>query len=365
MKKSITLSLCLVLLAGSACMRQDLPQKGRVVLEFSIGQPETRANITPGVTGPEDGGAIFVSAGTPDLNILISNSSGDIVARYPDSNPADGPSSGCEINDAQTRATVTFSGLDPGEYMVYAVANTSGGVWGAPANQAAWDAISTATALEALTLSHGSDPRPSVTDRMPLSASGPLTVASTGNGEVGLELLRCAARVSVQFENVTSGNLVLGDSSDEENNVTIDISSINPTEGRLIPPSSGDDVSGTLGTLAMSAGSVIIPKGETATLSETSYFVFPSVAPAGTYYCSANFSWTQTTGEIVTSGSYSHTPSPENPGLRVHDKKSSDIPALGRNQHITILIRIANNSDISFNFIVSNWEVKTEKVAFD
>lgn len=359
-KAFISLAALLALLAGSACTRQDPLPTGEVKLTFSVGQPETRA-ITPGVTGPADGGAILCTGtGTildpyvPDLYIFIADSEGDIVARYP------GPTASCDVeDDAPTEATVSFSGMTAGEYTVYAIANTDGGVWGAPANKTAWDTITTATALEALTLNHGSDTHPLVTDRMPLSAVGPLTVQSTGNGEVSLELLRCVAGVKVQFENATSGKL-------DFTSVSLSIGNINPTQGKLIPPASGDDTSGTPETLSMSAASLEIPKGETALLSASTYFVFPSVAPGGTYYCyPVTFSWTQTTPSsgdpVVTSGSYTS----EAPGLRIHDKKSQDIPSLLRNQLITIQIRIANNRNVSFNFIVTDWSKKQEKVWFD
>lgn len=358
-KAFISLAALLALLAGTACTRQDPLPTGEVTLRFSVGLPETRAT-TPGVTGPADGGAIFCTGeGTaqnpyvPDLHILIFNSEGNIAAHYP------GATSSCDVNAARTEATVSFSGMTAGEYTVYAVANTGTGVWGAPANQTAWDAITTETALRALTLNHGSDPQPVVSDRMPLSASGTLTVQATGNGEVSLELLRCVAGVKVQFENATSGKLDL-------TSVSLSIGSINPTQGKLIPPASGDDVSGDLQTLTMSASSLAIPKGETALLSASTYFVFPSVASGGTYYCHpVTFSWTQTTPSsgdpVVTSGSYTS----EAPGLRIHDKKSADIPSLLRNQLITIQIRIANNRDVSFNFVVNDWSTKQEKVWFD
>ena len=362
-KAFISLAALLALLAGSACTRQDPLPTGEVKLTFSVGQPETRANIVPGKTGPEDGGKIIIKEDTtPDLYIFVASNSSPrtIVARYPDN-----VHSSCTINDAHTKATVTITGIPAGEYTVYAIANTNGGVWGAPANKAAWDAISTATALEALTLNHAvdydedevNDPRPLVIDRMPLSASGPLTVQSTGNGEVSLELLRCVAGVKVQFENATSGKLDL-------TSVSLSIGNINPTQGKLIPPASGDDVSGEKQTLYMSAASLEIPKGEIALLSASTYFVFPSVAPGGTYYCHpVTFSWTQTPPVPGTSGIGSY--SSQDPGLRIHDKKSQDIPALLRNQLITIQIRIANNANVSFNFVVADWSTKQERVWFD
>lgn len=361
-KAFISLAALLALLAGTACTRQDPLPTGEVTLRFSVGLPETRAT-TPGVTGPADGGAIFCTGeGTaqnpyvPDLHILIFNSEGNIAAHYP------GATSSCDVNAARTEATVSFSGMTAGEYTVYAIANTGGGVWGAPANQGAWDAITTETALRDLTLNHGSDLQPVVSDRMPLSAYGHLTVQATGNGEVSLELLRCVAGVKVQFENATSGKLDL-------TNVSLSIGNINPTGGKLIPPASGDDVSGTLQALSMSVASLEIPKNQTALLTASPYFVFPSVAPGGTYYCyPVTFSWTQTTPNpgdtpdpVVTSGSYTSVA----PGLRIHDKKSADIPSLLRNQLITIQIRIANNRDVSFNFVVDDWSTKQEKVWFD
>lgn len=347
-----------------SCNRTEQPT-GTVTLDFTIGDVVTRAT-TPGDGDPEDGGGIlFVDADdnpetpdTPDLVILIENNSTHAISkRYLGANSGDAVASYVE-DTKQKRLQVQFTGLSAGEYTVYAVANTGGGSVWLPSTYFSTISASSLNSLQFSALT-GTD-RPTVIDRMPLSAKGSLTVQSTGNGSVSLELLRCVAKVTVKFKNVTGGTLSL-------RNVNFYISDMNPKWGYLIPPAGTDSPSsaGDFRPLVMSAeGPVSIV--EDGTEIPGTYYVFPSQAQGGIYYCSASFKWKLNEGEEQEyKNGYYATPSDPLKGLRVFDKNYDDVPALLRNQHLTIEIRIGEGSDVSFNFIVGDWEPKTESVEFN
>lgn len=349
------ISLCImsVLLVMGSCTRTEQPT-GTVTLDFSIGDVVTRAT-TPGDGNAADGGGIAFDGGNPDLVILIENNSTHAISkRYLGANTVDAVATFVE-DTKQKRLQVQFTGLSAGEYTVYAVANTGGGsVW----LTSDFSSI-TASALNSKTFtSLGGATRPTVTDRMPLSAKGSLTVQSTGNGSVSLELLRCVAKVTVKFKNVTGGTLSLKD-------INFYISDMNPTWGYLIPPAGTDSPTsaGDFRPLEMSAaGPISIEDG---TAIPGTYYVFPSQAQGGIYYCSASFTWKLNEGdEQAYENGYYATSDPLK-GLRVFDKNYEDIPALLRNQHLTIEIRIGEGRDVSFNFIVGDWEEKTESVEFN
>ena len=350
------ISLCatLVLLVLGSCTQTEQPT-GTVTLDFSIGDVVTRAT-TPGDGNAADGGGIAFDGGNPDLVILIENNSTHAISkRYLGANTVDAVATFVE-DTKQKRLQVQFTGLSAGEYTVYAVANTGGGsVW---LTSTYFDSIG-ASALNSKTFtSLGGATRPTVTDRMPLSAKGSLTVQSTGNGSVSLELLRCVAKVTVKFKNVTGGTLSLKD-------INFYISDMNPTWGYLIPPAGTDSPTsaGDFRPLEMSAaGPISIEDG---TAIPGTYYVFPSQAQGGIYYCSASFTWKLNEGDEQTYENGYYATSDPLKGLRVFDKNYEDIPALLRNQHLTIEIRIGEGSDVSFNFIVGDWEPKTESVEFN
>lgn len=367
------ISLCttLVLLVLASCARTEQPISGTVTLTFTTGDIATRAT-TPGDGNPVDGGGIlFLDADanvetpdTPDLVILIENNSTHTISkRYLGSNPMDG-SVAYEESTKQKRLQVKFTDLDPGEYTVYAVANTNNGsVWFSPNTD--FTTI-TAPSLNTLTFTPLTDSnRPTVSDRMPLSAKGSLTVQSSGNGSVSLELLRCVAKVTVKFKNVTGDNLYLKD-------VNFYISDMNPKWGYLIPPEGTDSPTsaGDFRPLLMSAASQVTIAAD-GTPIEGTYYVFPSRAQGGIYYCSASFSWKiikagepEPDWATYTNGYYTDPEHPER-GLRVFDEYFEDVPALLRNQHLTIETRIGEGSDVSFNFVVGDWVSKTESVEFN
>lgn len=350
------ISLCamLVLFGLGSCTRTEQPT-GTVTLTFSIEDVVTRAT-TPGDGNPVDGGGIAFDGDNPDLVILIENNSTHATKRYLGTNSGDAVASYVE-DSKQKRLQVQFTGLSAGEYTVYAVANTGGGSVWLPSTNFSTISASSLNSLRFTSLSDNN--RPTVSDRMPLSAKGSLTVQSTGNGSVSLELLRCVAKVTVRFKNVTGGTLSLRD-------LDFYISDMNPKWGYLIPPAGTDSPS-----LASDFRPLLMhddgPRSilESGTEISGTYYVFPSQAQGGIYYCSASFTWTLNGGDEQTYKNGYYATSDPLKGLRVFDKNYEDIPSLLRNQHLTIEIRIGEGSDVSFNFIVDDWEEKTESVEFN
>lgn len=357
----------LVMCCWMSCIHQELP-KGEVNLIFAVGDPVTRA-VTPGDGNPADGGGIAFDGDNPDLVVLITKMESGIetiISSYVRGTSTNASATILSGDNKQKQIQVTFTGIDAGDYSVYAIANTKNGdgsVWGAPSN---WDV----DALSSL-LNDNPNARPTVPNgRMPLSAKGSLTVRSSGSGSVSLELLRCVSKVTVKFSNVTGGRLDLS-------NVMLYINDMNPTKGYLIPPSSGADspiLSEDFRPLEMSADAMnnIL---ETGSEVSGTYYVFPSAAQGGTYYCSTSFNYTITpTSGDPESGSFKNgyylfeapaTSGDYTKGLRVHNSHGQDIPALQRNQHLTIEIRIGKGESVSFNFIVANWAEKVETISFE
>lgn len=341
-KLLISLSVVLVLWAGAACTRPLEQPVGTssVELNFTIGEPLTRA-VTPGNGDVADGGGIYQENGVPDLKIFILGG-GNVVARY----PGTGPGTGTLTFVSDTKATVKFTGLvNNATYRVYAFANTGSEltVNGSPD----WNTIATKDELDALVYTALTENNlPSVGDRMPLSAKGTISVDSSGSGSVDLELLRSLAKIQVTFKNLTGSLLTL-------TNCNASITSINPTQGYVFQPA-GDDFTGTRRPLTFSEQTL-----EDITLEGTKSLVplvvFPSTAELQggyrRYLCNISFS--------VGDDSYSF------PNLPVHNSLSQDITSLGRNQFLKIEVRISKGQDISFNFVVANWEEKSESVTFD
>ncbi len=181
---------------------------------------------------------------------------------------------------------------------------------------------------------------------MPLSAKGTLSVNSSGNGQVDLDLLRCVAKIEITFKNLTGNALSL-------TNCNITLNSINPNSGYLFPRSE-NDATGTIRDLALASGEPLTftRTGDDQTQTVGPMLVFPSVAPAspGYYKCNVSFTYNET------AMSFSDLP--------VHDSKSQNILSLARNQYLKIEIRISNETNISFNFEVRDWTSKTEAVTF-
>ncbi len=325
--------LFLVTLALSAlvsCERMPAPTGG-VTLRFSTGDPVTRAG--DGVVA--DGGGIFLTDGQPDLKILLVNQAGSVVARY--------PGDGLFQNATSTDATVRFPYVPQGNYTVYAAANLGSTL---SVDGVDWSTISTKAELDALlfTALPGST-SPTVGDRMPLSAVGTLSVNGSSNGYVALDLLRCVSKVEVIFKNLTGNDLTI-------ENCDITLEDINPSTGYLFAPAT-NDVAGTARDLTLTQGATLnFDTSANREQSAGTQLVFPSLAPdsPGRYNCAISFSV----------GGFSKQFS----DLPIHDWQSRDIVSLKRNQYLKIVIRISNETSISFNFEVSEWTEKTELIEF-
>ena len=346
-----TMLILLLSLLGVSCTRQEMPG-GTLRIVFETGAFQTKADPTPA-----DGDAISITAGVPDLVILIArNSTGGIVATYPDGPVIDGALEGAP---AATETSVSFSGLTGGEtYTVYAFANTQG-LWTMKNGETPvpdLTTIETAAAVEALQF------RPTEDDgdagngaedldanghllrkgnRLPLSAKGETTLTNAGNGEISLALKRCVAKVTAVFENQYGEDLTLTTFSNT-------FYHMNPATSYVVPhaedfPVEQEDADD--GDISVTIPSLEI---ETDQTYSSSWYVFPSNGP---YTCDVSFTMADT---------------PHNyPGLQVTDDHARDITQLARNQHLTITTRIGKGKQVSFSFEVSDWKPKTEKVTFN
>ena len=338
---NIWFALTLAIFVGVACREKEMPGEGSVILTFTTGEPLTRAVVDD---DPADGGGIAIDNNVPDLFIAIANYSGNIIATYPGENTECIETSATQIS---IRFTKTLASQDwtSGDYTVYAVANTAGGLWGAPNGSAAWAAVTPASSLDALCFSElSSSDLPTVTDRMPLSAKGTLSVNEYGNGQAELELLRCVAKIGFKFKNETGQALALTD-------CIVTIKAISPTQGYVFPRA--NDAAGTARDLTLINSNLNIGIGVTTELYGN-LLVFPSVAPSQTvgsrYYCDIEF---KINNELK---SFTDLP--------IHDKQSYDILALGRNQYLQIETRINKGLDVSFDFVVNDWNINSEEIIF-
>lgn len=338
-KLLILLSFALTFLVGVTCTQpvEQPAGTGCVMINFSIGEPDTRALGDGNVA---DGGGIYLDNGVPDLKIFILGG-GTVRARYP-GNTATLTSS------SATSASVMFTGLPENTtYTVYAFANTGDSNL-TVADEPDWSTISTMEALNALVFTALTENNPpTVSGRMPLSAKGSLSVDASGNGSVELDLLRALAKVQITFKNLTGSDLTL-------TNCNASITSINPTQGYVFQPT-GDDLVGTCRTLTFGTKTLSDISASEGEASLDPLLVFPSVAEIQDgyrrYLCNISFN--------VGNDSY-----PFN-NLPVHNKYSEDITSLGRNQFLKIEVRISKGQEISFNFEVANWVERSETVQFD
>lgn len=355
----IVLLAVLALLAGAACTRTELPER-HVTLSFSIGASLTRAGDATPAERVADGSAIAVDAGLPDLVVFIADPAGTVVAKYPDTDPDD-----TELSfDAAdpTRASITFkqAALTAGTYTVYAFANT-GGLWpftdGSDGYTAATlPGIGTSAVLEALhfvpaTFDPANDlyPNPVLQgDRLPLSASGPLTVTQSLNGETTLELLRCVARVDAEFRNDYGADLDLTD-------LSVTFHHLNPGTGYVLPHTPDFPAGAEYGHLIETAATFAIPDGQSKDLSA---FVFPGEAPeGGKYTCDITFRFDADSDGTPETFTYTD--------LAVMDSRAVGIASLSRNQSLHVLIRISKGQAMSFNFSVGEWTSMAETVLFE
>lgn len=357
MKKMITALLAaLALFSGASCTLDEEPVgQGHITMTLSTADIETKA----GNGDVADGGGILVNGNlNPDLVIAIVDKNNNIVAWYPKGNHSGNFTSNC-ISASATESTIDFTGLTKGTYKVFAVANTAGlSSMGNPA----LSSQTTLSGLQALYMT--AIPAFSNNVPMPLSASGTLVVTGESHnesGQVDLSLKRVVARVSMTFRNLTDKALALHD-------CTVTLHDISPSRGYLFVPETDDYYSGYDSDLTFGGASTdftvpIITAENPASVNTYSLspkLVFPSIAPqqptGRRYLCDISFKL----GDEVEARSFI--------GLPVHDRRSADILALGRNQDLKIETTISkkgeDNHDITFNFIVSGWDKKEEYVWF-
>ena len=167
--------------------------------------------ITVLLTRSTDSTISFLYFFNPDLAVALANSEGNLIAWWPQDfwgtmdgqYDSDLDVSAYVANTPVSESTVFFTGPTRGTYTVYAIANKAGL---SAATITAIKAATTVTALDALTLSVASGQQPDFGGCMPLTAKGTLSVNSSSNGMVDLDLLRPVARVSLTFRNLTGNN---------------------------------------------------------------------------------------------------------------------------------------------------------------
>lgn len=333
----------LALLTLFSCRREEATECGGTLsIRFStVGLQETKAT-TPGDSTVTDGGGIYVDGeGVPDLVILIANSItghgdyGKIVQKY--------PSNGTLQSSTSTVAVIKFdfSALPAGEYTVYAFGNTEG-LWEMTTDDsdATLTSLTTAAQVEALHFKpiDTAEGAGLQKGRLPVSAKTTLTVSAGKNGEAYLELLRCVAKVTAIFKNNTGMKLEFTEYSN-------DFKGLSPDCGYVLPHDPDFPDSAEKGNLSASESSLEIEEGEE--LSKD-WFVFPSEGP---YTCDIGFT--------LSGKEYSYT------DLPVTNWRAENIPALGRNQHLTVTTRISKGLTVSFNFEVNEWTEHTASVEFD
>jgi hypothetical protein len=387
------LGMILVLLAGAACSREQVPVADRnVTINFRIGDTDTKA-VTPGDGSLTDGGGVYCTQApgpvlTPDLYIFICDwETGELVKRYPGDADEDGEPDGT-INsgdsdwsegDKSTFLSVSFSFNGEGTYAVYALANVSGGDSNLTLpSSVELSAIDNASDLDELMISLASSSL-EVGSRMPLSAKGSLNVVKglnegKYNGFVELKLLRCFNKVQFSFKNLTGSELNLY-------NCQITFKDMNVQQGWLFPVSpdfvkledandDGKDDNYRDFTSATANVTGIADQDEKSFFDNPVFFL-PSVAPEQTkpskgkrYLCDISFR-IQKDGKTYDSGDATTYDTKSFTNLPIHTPKSLDITTLGRNQYLQIITTVSKGLNVSFNFKVNEWVEHKEYVTFD
>lgn len=386
----LLLGMALILLAGAACTREEVPEAdGKVTISFRVGETDTKA-VSPGDGNIADGGGIYCgrAAGppvvlTPDLYIFICDwETGDLVKRYPGDADGDGdpdgsvdPDSDWATGNKSTFLSVSFPFNGEGTYAVYAVANVGGDDSTLPSNLGS---VTNASELNGMTISL-TDPAVVVGSRMPLSAKGSLTVAKglnegKYNGHVELQMLRCFNKIQFSFKNLTGDVLNLY-------NCQVTFKDLNVQQGWLFPTSPDFAPMGDGNSDGKDDNYRDFTSAETDVTgidheTERSFFAspvlfLPSVAPTQTtpskgqrYLVDVSFrvpklGQTYDADNAATYDEKSFT------NLPIHTPKSMDITSLGRNQYLQIVTTVSKGLDVSFNFKVNEWVEHTEYVTFD
>ena len=388
------LGMTLILLAGAACSREEVPAAdGTVTINFRVGDADTKA-VSPGDGNVADGGGIYChrAAGppvvlTPDLYIFICDwETGALVKRYPGDADDDGNEDGNVDPDSDwadsksTFLSVSFPFNVEGTYSVYALANVSGGDsnLNLPDILTTLATVTNASQLDALLISLAAS-APDVGSRMPLSAKGSLNVVKglTGdkyNGYVELQMLRCFNKVQFSFKNLTGSELNLY-------NCQITLKDLNVQQGWLFPtspdfaPTGEDENSDGKDDNYRDFTSGIVEVTGIAQEGEKSFFAnpvvfLPSVAPSQThpskgqrYLVDISFRVPKT--DVYDSGNSATYDEKSFTNLPIHTPKSLDIKSLERNQYLQIVTTVSKGETVSFNFRVKEWEEHTEYVTFD
>lgn len=371
----IALLLFLAAFVGSACSHEEVPAGGQISFTFSIEELATRA--TPGDGNAADGGGIRILTDDsdpehpvyrPDLVIVLTNSKKEVVCWYPNAGVC---STSFENNSSITKTTISFDSPGKGVYSVYAVANTG---WvntsdSNPLLSTSLDNPASGTQLDANFMTRTGELSFDGGHPMPLSAKGTVSVNSSGNGLVNLVLKRTVARVSLEFENKTGDPLALYGCS-------ITLHKMNPLKGYLFSRDSDyvtrqesdlDDL-----TLCEDRNIVFV----TSKFKLDPKLVFPSIAPmqlegGRMYLCDISFTirypkedvdYDEGDPDTYTTRIYNNT------NLPVQNLSTfENIQALSRNHDLTILTEIHKRDgdhDITFNFWISGWTEREEKVFF-
>lgn len=357
--------LTALLLVCVSCTNKEPVPSGPGVISVTIVNSE--AEVMTKSPSLSDGSLIAVGADQkPDLAVALANSEGNLIAWWPQDfwgtmngqYDSDLDVSTYVANTPVSESTVFFTGPTRGTYTVYAIANKAG----LSADEiTAIRAATTVSALDALTLSIVSG-QPDFGACMPLTAKGTLSVNSSSNGMVDLDLLRPVARVSLAFRNLT------GDNNLEIHACQATIQKMNPLGGYLFSRST-DYLSGGDRNLVLANAGPLVFEDNKATVADIK--VFPSVAPTqlvgSRYLCTIEFHVTKE-GETYDAGDTDTYDTFTFPDLAVHDSRSQDILYVKRNQHLKIETRITKRAaahDVSFNFEVQSWGSSDNYVVFD
>lgn len=388
MKRLLSYGCLLALVALFSCSPEKVPAPlcapdTTVSIRFSTVNLQSTKATTPGDGSAADGGGIAATtadASKPDIVILIANNItghedyGKIVMAYPTTGSLE---SSFTANDTEATVKFSFGDKPAGAYTVYAFGNTEG-LWEMTTNGsdtytgATLTSLTTAAQVEALyfkaqsrnTLGWedaGYDALPAAqkyddgvsiqNSRLPVSAKASLSVSSGKNGEAYLELIRCVAKVTAIIINNTGEAMDLYEYKHT-------VHGINPTSGYVLPHET--DYTGTAANLLANPDAKYgspqhIPISIDSS-QEYDWYVFPSNGP---YKICITFTLNKGSSDpSKPEKTYTYT------NLPVTNWRAVDIPALGRNQHITVTTRISKGLTVSFNFEVNDWVQHTASVEF-
>ena len=348
--KRYLLIAALAIFTVLSCSREEpaVQGGGEVTISFRTCGAYARSTV-PGDGDPADGGGIYISGGVPDLVILIANSGGAIEGVYP------GSGSILQDDPSSTELSVTFSGLTTGTHTAYAFANMEDCPWdlstgGSPVTDLT--GLTTAAQVEALQFGpFAANTAPEIENgRMPLSGKGTFEVSGTGNGEVSLELLRCVAKISMEFVNNTGASLSLDD-------FDFALKNLCPDRGFAAPHTLPDLPAGiTYGNVVKNVGDgTVLNASGTGSSVKYEFLVFPGVAVPRSRDYTLDVAFRANGAASVK----------DYDDLPIHDNRAVDIVSLERNQHLHIVTKISMGLTVSFNFEVVPWKQMTEQVLFE